>query len=124
MDEPTEPQLRFRRTLLRRRRTARRFILPPLVIVGGVLLYLALMATPVLLREPEFTVAVMLLSLLAIIYTLAFLALGSAYRLATEREDFAGALLCRKCGYDLRSNQSGICPERGTPVESRDDAEQ
>lgn len=120
MDEPTEHQLRFRRTLLRRRRTRRRFILPPLVIIGGMLLYLALMATPVLLREPEFTVAVMLLTLLAIIYTLAFLALGSAYRIATERDDFAAALLCRKCGYDLQGNESGICPECGTPVEADD----
>jgi uncharacterized paraquat-inducible protein A len=122
MDEPTEHQLRFRRTHLRRRRTRRRFMLPLLVLVGAVLLSVALMATPVLLRDPGFTVAVILITLLAILYTLAFLALASAYRLARERDDFAAALLCTKCGYDLRGNQSGICPECGTQVEA-DDAE-
>ena len=24
--------------------------------------------------------------------------------------------LCRKCGYDLTGNESGVCPECGTPV--------
>ena len=25
--------------------------------------------------------------------------------------------LCRKCDYDLTGNESGVCPECGTPVE-------
>lgn len=28
---------------------------------------------------------------------------------------------CRKCGYDLTGNQSGLCPECGTPIEGASD---
>lgn len=34
------------------------------------------------------------------------------------RRQRAKALECRRCGYDLQGNVSGICPECGTPIET------
>jgi hypothetical protein len=61
--------------------------------------------------------------LLAVCFTLMFVmwVLGVLFRsdIRRERGDFIGRTddnKCRDCGYDLRGNQTGVCPECGNAV--------
>src|SRR4051812_9720628 len=55
-----------------------------------------------------FAVALLTVSFLAAIYWLMFLGMTRSHRRAREG-------LCLHCGYSLRGNVSGVCPECGTP---------
>lgn len=51
---------------------------------------------------------------------LIFIVIQFIYRGRREIDavDWQGEGRCAKCGYDLRGNVSGVCPECGAPVEA------
>ena len=59
----------------------------------------------------------LILGLLGVWYSLPATAfVGVAFLAAGKRAYPAGR--CRKCGYDLTGNESGVCPECGTKIKS------